>query len=398
MDLQVKAFPTPSYACDWNFLEEVPGTLPAVEILSHPPATPGLVTSDAGFLDSPDTEVIAGGVHMKGPGYIAIGRQGHFLLWGFDGSPGDMTETGREVFLNAVAYISRFRGAPVLALRKVPPRDSLGISLGFLELDDPTDRPRLLEREFGSEVPQGARAERASRKAWFLENRPYFRYEGTEEKGRFVVDEDAKAWAIPNSDVRLLERAVSNLQSGTDTERSRRVLAHYTEQNFAEAGQWRAWLDSAKSSLFFSDWNGYRFFPANSSSAGAGGAVAGGGRALAPVEKGPVKLAVTAQHGSGGVVAHVAVTLAPGFHLYSPPRSPEIAVDVRLAPGSGYSMQTAPRFPSSVDGLLRGSFTIDVPLRGDASRVDLLMGFQACNDQVCLPPVSDLKLSAPVAR
>ncbi len=396
MDLEVKPFPTPPYACEWNFLEEVPGTLPAVEILSHPDITPGLVTSDAGFLDSPDTEAIAGGIHMKGPGYIAIGRQGHFLLWGFHGSPGDMTETGRRVFLNAVAYISKFRGAPILALRRVPPRDSLGLTLGFLDTDEPEDRPRLLEREFGSEVPEGARADRANRRAWFLQNRPYFRYEGTEEKGRYVIDEDAKAWGVPNSDPSLLERAVSNLQSGTDTERSRRLLARYTDRNFAEAGQWRAWLDSAKGSLFFSDWNGYRFFPATPSP--SSGEVLGSPMGPTPIEKGPVKLAVTARHDAGVVVARVAVTVAPGFHLYAPPRSPEIAVDVGPAPESGYVLEHPPRFPPSADGLLRGSFMIEVPLKGNASRVDLLVGFQVCNDQVCLPPVSDLKLSCPVSR
>ena len=47
----------------------------------------GLVSSGWSFEDSPDAEVIAGGLNTKGPGSVAIGRHGPFLEWGFALSP-----------------------------------------------------------------------------------------------------------------------------------------------------------------------------------------------------------------------------------------------------------------------------------------------------------------------
>ncbi len=52
----------------------------------------GLVSRDAGFLDSPDTEWISSGVNSKGPNAIAIGRHANFFHWGFAASPTFMTE------------------------------------------------------------------------------------------------------------------------------------------------------------------------------------------------------------------------------------------------------------------------------------------------------------------
>ena len=78
----------------------------------------GIVSRDRGFLDSPDTEWISGGVNTKGPNAVAIGRHGNFFHWGFAASPTYMTEDAQLVFINAVHYIHQFDGRPPIT-RKV---------------------------------------------------------------------------------------------------------------------------------------------------------------------------------------------------------------------------------------------------------------------------------------
>ena len=110
VELEIEETPTPPDYSKYAFLENCPETLPTAKILKRDwdplnlpvgqdtPADhiPGVVTSDVGFLDSPDMEAIAGGIHLKGKDYVAIGRQGHILQWGFYGSPDEMTEEMTE--------------------------------------------------------------------------------------------------------------------------------------------------------------------------------------------------------------------------------------------------------------------------------------------------------------
>ena len=68
----------------------------------------GMVSRPGGFEDSPEAEIISGGVSGKTWDAVAIGRHGNFLHWGFAASPDDMTEEARDVFANAcLLYTSR---------------------------------------------------------------------------------------------------------------------------------------------------------------------------------------------------------------------------------------------------------------------------------------------------
>jgi hypothetical protein len=58
-------------------------------------------------LDSPETEVLCGGINHKTPA-AAIWRQGHLLHFGFDLSPAEMNETGQGLLINSIVYIARF--------------------------------------------------------------------------------------------------------------------------------------------------------------------------------------------------------------------------------------------------------------------------------------------------
>src|SRR5213595_2760428 len=69
---------------------------------------PGWCTYVEGPSESPEVEVICGGVNDKTPIAAAIWRQGNLLHFGFDLSPAEMNERGRALLVNAIAYIARF--------------------------------------------------------------------------------------------------------------------------------------------------------------------------------------------------------------------------------------------------------------------------------------------------
>jgi len=79
----------------------------------------GVVSRSYGFTDSPDSEVLAVGFNDgKEYGAVGIGRQGNFLQWGYSAPPTQMTEAGRNLFINCVHYIRLFDGKmPLVHIR-----------------------------------------------------------------------------------------------------------------------------------------------------------------------------------------------------------------------------------------------------------------------------------------
>src|SRR5262249_51110666 len=68
---------------------------------------PGWCTYSDVF-DSPETEVLCGGINHKTPSAAAVWRQGNLLHFGFDLSPEEMTDRGQAMLVNSIAYIARF--------------------------------------------------------------------------------------------------------------------------------------------------------------------------------------------------------------------------------------------------------------------------------------------------
>src|SRR5262249_2684640 len=91
--------------------------------------------------------------------------------------------------------------------------------------------------------------------AYYKENLEYLHRVGN----HFVVDEDVKQLGASNRKVDLLDRCVALLEAGKQPEVARRVLERYTTEKFADAREWRAWLDKNRDRLFFSDVGGFKF-------------------------------------------------------------------------------------------------------------------------------------------
>ncbi|MFI5402263.1 MAG: hypothetical protein ACHQ1G_04950 [Planctomycetota bacterium] len=202
----------------------------------------GLVSDGYGFLDSPDCELISGGINSKGPGSVAIGRQANLLLWGFCASPSEMTEEARRVFLNAVVWMKQFDGARVAFEKTRPARQwalLYAANLGKKGAD-------WAQKQFAPELLGGEDVEGALRADLeYLYN-----------DGVFRVDADAKALGIGNRDVKLLDRCVEVL--GTeDAGHGKAILARYLAVRFDTAAQWKAWLAKNREQLYFTDTGGY---------------------------------------------------------------------------------------------------------------------------------------------
>jgi hypothetical protein len=232
----------------------------------------GLVSDGYGFTDSPDCEYVSSGLNSKGPGSVALGRQGNWFLWGFCAAPSDMTEPAKRAFLNTVVYMKRFDGQRALVTN---PTRSRQWAYAFLRLEGTADKdlgpnyeiiysPALLELA-GNKGRKLAELLKAD-EGWIYweeydapqsrpdESRP------AKRPTRIAIDQDAKALGIANNDPKILDRAVEMLAKGDRKDVALRILERYTDQKHGtDAAAWRAWLDGSKGRLYFTDTGGYRF-------------------------------------------------------------------------------------------------------------------------------------------
>lgn len=319
-ELTFEQLPTPDEAFYYQALYDkpIPEILPMWRVQTKGYKTEigfgvGLVSRPWGYTDSPDCEYISSGVCAKSPDAVAIGRHGNFLMWGFIASPRYMTEEAKVVFVNAVAYISRFKDAPLVRKynENIPTRisaremkyNSSRVSYNdqikflnsmkkmqedaYVQLKERKAKGEKLHPQeeaffenykpmevslppFSEHMKQHTDPElyaqfgddEAKYAHYYDSNTPYF-YGGGGGR-RLVLDEDAKAWQIATNDKRLLDKAITCLENGVETERAWRVLTRYTLCDFATPAEWRKWYDRYKEKMFFTESGGW-FFMINGS-------------------------------------------------------------------------------------------------------------------------------------
>jgi hypothetical protein len=417
---------------------------------------PGVVSAGSGFTDSPDTEIISGGLNTKSQEAVAIGRQGSFLLWGFAGAPQSMTPSGRNAFVNAVTYIAKFDHRPVLVRKTAQSREDalrwveLLVNIGkyyqeeceYIKAEN-ARRKQLLETEktrsltddekvsaksperpiptfeeyrkseisdsFPAELVESLGYAPDKYLAYYRDNLPYLNYKNY----KFVLDEDVKALGFANNNPQMIEHCISTLEKGEDVERARRLLERYTDEQFNTAAEWRAWFEASRTDLFFSDIGGFRFHskaePAETIRR----------RLLAravllPTEANPVVLQaeITPPVVRPGDVVTLAIRLriARGWHVYAdvPSGNASQATELRLEAPPGATPETSwlrpPANPSPSGATLYvGDLVFQRKLRiGNVNEqkleVSISVLFEACNSQKCLPPTSQtLKTSVLVS-
>lgn len=276
-----------------------------VQVRGYPDVDPGLVSVLDGFEDSPDAEVFAQGISMKGPDNVSIGRHGNFLLWGFSSPPSDLTPAARQLFVNAVHYIRRFDGRKPL-VRKItaariralyyaaqPQRLTQDYRTCFEEHYRVmfTTRPEWIpEKHNGDTDKYVAELLRRSQQAakasiknvfpselfeqyafdgekytkYYRENLEYLRPVTEDYAVKFIVDEEVKSLGVSNRKVELLDRCIGLLAQAEQSDLARRLLARYTLEKFNDVADWREWLEANRDRLFFTDVGGFKFMAAPS--------------------------------------------------------------------------------------------------------------------------------------
>ncbi len=250
----------------------------------------GLVANSDGFDDSPDAEIISRGVNSKGPASVALARQGNFFLWGFPATPGDMTESARRCFINAVCYIKHFDGQKPLVHKDRGATGRAGLLEGIAmqrkimrdgdykeglkpaERNDPEQVAgmrkmyvEMFQGSFPAELVKEFGEDYDKYQSWVRENYDLLHLVPAASKdawppNHFAVDDDLKVLGLKsNHDVATLEGCVKLLEKGDRAEAARRVLKRYTFVDFLDAQGWRQWLDANKKRLFFSEMGGFKF-------------------------------------------------------------------------------------------------------------------------------------------
>lgn len=297
VNLQFEDYPTPLdyYRYPRTKTPREPIKAWRVQSKKYPEIDPGLVSSRERFINTPDAEIIGGGINGKGPQSVAIGRHANFFLWGFSAQPSDMTPDGRKCFVNAICYIKKFEGHKAQPaqyasstgrerilkhayyLRSISDVYIEGLVKKFNEKkseyppealkrfgDDPAAYyrklfmpsvesrlkyfPKELREQFGLDSEKYIR--------YYEDNLEYLRPSGV--RG-YVVDEEVKALGISNRRIKLLKYCVTMLEKKTRQQLARRILERYTGQQFPTATQWRDWLNSNEERLVFSEERGFKF-------------------------------------------------------------------------------------------------------------------------------------------
>lgn len=267
----------------------------------------GLVSRPYGLKDSPDVEYIAAGVSTKDLYAAAIGTHGNIFFWGFAANPSYLTDEGKDVFANAIAYTSTLKDKKMIARRF---DDRADVRLGVENLIRYSTREAYEEKLAGFEsnyqreisVQKSARDKKAKgvslsgyearllnakikkqELSWedflidkmgeyhqefkgdvnkfhkYLRSNMDYLFLLRDVNEKFIVDEDAKKLKIANNNIAILDKAISMLEKGKDPELAKRILDRYTLCTFEKTNEWREWFDTYKDKLFFTESGGWYF-------------------------------------------------------------------------------------------------------------------------------------------
>jgi hypothetical protein len=370
--------------------------------------SPGLVSAIDQFLDAGDSEIISGGINMKGDHGVALVREANLFLWGPIANPSLMTEEARRVFVNAIVYMKQFDGAKQTVWRGLHGRSELQMMVATKDLRRMLDSERAYNDFLPTLIDKyGDSIEKY--RAYYSPNLGYVR----QPHGAiwFEVDEDAKSLGIANNDPRLLDKCVELLGDPAEAPKALRLLRRYTGLSFTDAAAWQNWLKQNRSKLYFSDSYDYRFFTGPAGPAPTSVSVRTAIDAMSvtePTDVSPVSVAATAAtyfHSKEGIFSKkgalvtlvVRIKVADGWHLYAQvpqdvPYKPT-KIDAQLPDTFRWNedWQTPLATNGDVAGLTeyRGDLVFTrlfySTVAAKKAKIDGNVHFQVCDVQQCMP-------------
>ncbi|MCY2961942.1 MAG: hypothetical protein NTY35_17430 [Planctomycetota bacterium] len=223
---------------------------------------PGLVCDGYGFEDSPDCEWISSGSNSKGPMAMAIGRQANRFLWGFHESPSHLTQSGRDVLVNAIAYMDQFDGVEPLVVARdgrgiLGARDHAIVSahyLGVLARSGTSNAP--IADRFPERVRSATGLQPERTLAWYRANLEFLVPAGP----GYDVDDACVEFGIGNRDPRFVAELVGRLERDPNDPAAKRLLARYVPAaKSLTGGALAGWYDGARPFLYFTDRGGFEW-------------------------------------------------------------------------------------------------------------------------------------------
>jgi hypothetical protein len=216
------------------------------------------------FNDLPEVELFCGGINSKTRTAAGLWRQGNLLHFGFEQSPSEMNETGRQLLLNSIAYIARFTDdRPIAVTPSVfagPVAPPLRYPEGTVTREDRALKD-LSNFVNAVEIEHLRGKDRKDYAAWFNDTRNFL-HPGA--SGKLEVDADAKALGARLGKPDFFEKTIAALTSpGANRQKAFALLSRYVPDgpgDKASADDWRKWLEQNQDYLFFSDAGGYRYY------------------------------------------------------------------------------------------------------------------------------------------
>jgi hypothetical protein len=369
----------------------------------------GMVAHGEGFNDSPDAEVISGGVCLKNAEAVALGRHGNYFMWGFAGSPDYMTDEANLVFVNAICYIKKFDRKPPI-VKKIQQATREEIDEKVYRADEDLYKKSIIARKEGNDrlrkVQQELRDKKAAGvdigkgnemflkmpltndvqsfegylkdwegedlfkqfgtdaklyRAYFRDNYEYFYPSGFQS---LQLDTDARQLGISNRSPLILEKCISMLEKDENDQLAHRLLTRYTNERFISSAQWRNWYENNKDKLFYTEAGGFKFmintYGSVVKSSGPSAVVSPPEKAGGPTPADPVSITARLVYDSDNKNSTIIIEadILKGWHIYAylPKDSPYILTETLLelpsgAVGSksGWESSAAAPFPNSND-------------------------------------------------
>jgi hypothetical protein len=215
-------------------------------------------------MDSPEVEVMCGGINTKLPTHAALWRQGNLLHFGFEEAPSELNDNGRALLVNAIVYIARFtddraiaRTPSVFVDQKYPKsRAYLARALA----SEKASASGLASHFGGALKAELAAMPVADLKALLKERLGLI---DADESGSLRFDPDALALGIPLDTPELFERAIPLLEEGGKrAPAAARLLARHVPEGpggSADAAAWKEWWSEHRDYVFFTERGGYRW-------------------------------------------------------------------------------------------------------------------------------------------
>lgn len=230
--------PSPVSRGDWRIEKE--------------PGVPGLLAPWERFTGSDDSEILAGGTGKSGQNGVVLLREAHRLFWGFGGSPEALTEEGKKIFVNAIAWIHRFDGHQQTTFNGLLERDEIS---GILE--DPTVSDEVLSGWFPQRLLDSFGYNRVNLLDYYNERLGYVYI--PHGSGMVSIDREAEALGTPNNIPSSMEEWISML-GGEQKKLAQSLLLRYSGERIRGRNNWKQWFSENGSAVIFSDEKGYRFF------------------------------------------------------------------------------------------------------------------------------------------